>query len=186
MHQIIPWNLLFYSVETAGRRSVCSIITIINSELLFMSTPYYRGQTNQTTSNTSKMYRNFNGNGGNRNGQAEETSLSLMEMENNQRWVKRVGRAGESAAKSEQRHPSRSEQSKSVAGQHESRLFLHVRSLQVHNGQVRCHAQQLLFQAHVLLDRLRGDGFSFGLLYDGSSLLLDLNAHRFPFLLALV
>eukprot|EP01039_Chlorochromonas_danica_P010467 gene10467-11597_t len=51
-----------------------------------MSTPYYRGQTNQTTSNTSKMYRNFNGNGGNRNGQAEETSLSLMEMENNQRW----------------------------------------------------------------------------------------------------
>lgn len=52
-----------------------------------MSTPYYRGQTNQTASNTSKMYRNNNGNGGNRNGQAEETSLSLMEMENNQRWV---------------------------------------------------------------------------------------------------
>lgn len=56
-----------------------------------MSYPYYRsnaGNHNNSNSNNSNMYRSgSNNNNGGQRSRAEETNMTLMEMENNQRWV---------------------------------------------------------------------------------------------------
>jgi hypothetical protein len=61
-----------------------------------MAYPHYRGGHNNSynslnySSNSNTMYtRNNSGNrgGGNNRDRVEETNMTLMEMENNQRWV---------------------------------------------------------------------------------------------------
>ena len=54
-----------------------------------MSYPYHRGNNNtHNSSNGTSMYNRGGSNGGSSNNRiADEANVTLMELENNQRWV---------------------------------------------------------------------------------------------------